>query len=160
MLSDTYIALTLNVQYCNICTPSLFSCPSERLVCWRYIVCVSCWPSDSTSIEKHRTAGPVCTQSPYHTHTHTHTQICTQLQFRWSNKPLFMCLLAEFGVWAWLWACTCTKCLIWYQTWCEQSEGAAGQLCLVGKVAADWRGHADASLLGAGAARINRQLIW
>lgn len=112
--ANANITCTAYFQKCNICcTLSLFSCPSERPVCWRYIVCVSCWPSDSTSIEKHWTAGPrVYTVPLPHTRTHTHTTriLHTQLQCRWSNRPLFTCLLllAEFGVWAWLWACTCT----------------------------------------------------
>lgn len=36
---NTYISLVVYVQLCNICCrSSLFSCASERLVCWRYIV--------------------------------------------------------------------------------------------------------------------------
>lgn len=58
-----------------------------------------------------------CVHSPPTTHKHTriHTHILhTQLQCRWSNRPLFTCLLAEFGAWAWLWACTCTD--VWSDT--------------------------------------------
>lgn len=99
---NAYISLTVHVQWCNMrFRSSPFSCPSEKLVCWRYSLCFllaiwqhlywkaqNCWARVYTV--------PPCSRAHF----------CTQLQFRWSNRPLFMCLLAEFVVWTWLWACT------------------------------------------------------
>lgn len=109
--------ICLAVRYMQRLT--LFSCPSERLAYWRYIVCVSCWPSDSTSIESRRTAGPMCTQSPKPPHIHKQTHTYTHLH---TARVLLIKQAAVYVFTGRVWSADLivsthfSKCLIWYRT--------------------------------------------